>query len=63
MNREDLKFIDELKKSKELLDRDLRKVEQTNKLQAEQIKKLDSEIREYEKDISDKNRELDKMKK
>lgn len=56
MNREDLKFIDELKKSKELLDRDLRKVEQTNKLQAEQIKKLDSEIREYEKDISDKNR-------
>lgn len=35
MNREDLKFIDELKKSKEVLDRDLRKVESTNKNQSE----------------------------
>lgn len=63
MNKEDWKLIEELKKAKEQLDSDLRKVEQTNKSQGENMKKLDQEIREYEKDISDKNNELDNMKK
>ncbi len=44
LNHEDRHLIEDLRKAKELLNRDLHKTEVTNKLKSENISKLEVEI-------------------
>ena len=60
---EDVHYIEELKKAKNLLDNDLKKTEDVNKYQQDEISKIELEIQEKEKEVSAKGKELDKLEK
>ena len=56
-------MIDELKKAKEVLEKDLRKIESMSQSKNDEIIKHDGYIGEKEKEIYEKNKELDKLDK
>jgi DNA repair ATPase RecN len=60
---EDIHYIEDLKKAKSLLDTDLKKAEDSNKYQQDEITKIEIEIQEKEKEVSAKGKELDKLEK
>lgn len=63
LNIEDRTMIDELKKAKEVLEKDLRKIESMSQSKNDEIIKHDGYIGEKEKEIYEKNKELDKLDK
>jgi chromosome segregation ATPase len=60
---EDRHYIDDLKKAKEVLDRDLNKAQDNNKVILDEIQKIEQAIEEKEKEVSAKGKELDKLEK
>ncbi|KRX09811.1 hypothetical protein PPERSA_02683 [Pseudocohnilembus persalinus] len=63
LNKQDIKFIDELKESQKKLEQNLAKVEDINKKQAYEIKEIDNKISEYEKEIYSHRLDVDKLTK
>lgn len=61
INDEDHLMIDELNKAKAGLEKNLKRAEGTNKDQADDIARIEKEISLIEKDLADKNIELDRM--
>ena len=61
--REDRQILEDLRRGKDLIQKELTRIENVNKKQGEEITVLDKELKDYDNEIGDLNKDLEQMEK